>query len=87
MARGLIVTQVGFSFLFLLLPAVSGILIHCSRIQECNANIFPASAGLRVDGGLRWANVLIQGLKGPDRNSIPRKLIDVLANTRNFDLG
>jgi ABC-type branched-subunit amino acid transport system substrate-binding protein len=75
-ANGVIVTQV--------VPAVSGYSSVVLEYKNALAKYFPGEAPDYVSlEGYVAANVLIQGMKRADTE----KLIDVLENTRNIDLG
>jgi branched-chain amino acid transport system substrate-binding protein len=79
-ATGVIVTQV--------VPAVSGNSSAVLEYKNALAKYFPGDAPDYVSlEGYVAANVLIQGLKGAGPQLDTEKLIDVLENTRNFDLG
>jgi branched-chain amino acid transport system substrate-binding protein len=79
-ATGVIVTQV--------VPAVSGYSSAVLEYKNALAKYFPGEAPDYVSlEGYVAANVLIQGLKGAGPQLDTEKLIDVLENTRNFDLG
>src|SRR5467141_702125 len=79
-ASGVIVTQV--------VPAVSGYSSMVLEYKNALAKYFPGEAPDYVSlEGYVAANVLIQGLKGTGSQLDTEKLIDVLENTRNFDLG
>ena len=79
-ATGVIVTQV--------VPAVSGYSSAVLEYKNALAKYCPGEAPDYVSlEGYVAANVLIQGLKGAGPQLDTEKLIDVLENTRNFDLG
>jgi ABC-type branched-subunit amino acid transport system substrate-binding protein len=79
-ASGVIVTQV--------VPAVSGYSSIVLEYKNALAKFFPGEAPDYVSlEGYVAANVLIQGLKRAGPQLDTEKLIDVLENTRNFDLG
>ena len=79
-ATGVIVTQV--------VPAVSGSSSAVLEYKNALAKYFPGEAPDYVSlEGYVAANVLIQGLKGAGPQLDTETLIDVLENTRNFDLG
>src|SRR5712664_589346 len=79
-ASGVIVTQV--------VPAVSGYSSIVLEYKNALAKYFPGEAPDYVSlEGYVAANVLIQGLKRAGPQLDTEKLIDVLENTRNFDLG
>jgi branched-chain amino acid transport system substrate-binding protein len=79
-ATGVIVTQV--------VPAVSGYSSAVLEYKNALAKYFPGEAPDYVSlEGYVAANVLIQGLKRAGPQLDTEKLIDVLENTRNFDLG
>jgi ABC-type branched-subunit amino acid transport system substrate-binding protein len=79
-ASGVIVTQV--------VPAVSGYSSMVLEYKNALAKYFPGEAPDYVSlEGYVAANVLIQGLKSSGPQLDTEKLIDVLENTRNFDLG
>ena len=79
-ANGVIVTQV--------VPAVSGYSSIVLEYKNALAKYFPGEAPDYVSlEGYVAANVLIQGLKSTGSQLDTEKLIDVLENTRNFDLG
>ena len=79
-ASGVIVTQV--------VPAVSGYSSIVLEYKNALARYFPGEAPDYVSlEGYVAANVLIQGLKRAGPQLDTEKLIDVLENTRNFDLG
>ena len=79
-ASGVIVTQV--------VPAVSGYSSAVLEYKNALAKYFAGEAPDYVSlEGYVAANVLIQGLKGAGPQLDTEKLIDVLENTRNFDLG
>ena len=79
-ATGVIVTQV--------VPAVSGYSSVVLEYKNALAKYFPGEAPDYVSlEGYVAANVLIQGLKRAGPQLDTEKLIDVLENTRNFDLG
>jgi ABC-type branched-subunit amino acid transport system substrate-binding protein len=79
-ASGVIVTQV--------VPAVSGYSSAVLEYKNALAKYFPGEAADYVSlEGYVAANVLIQGLKRSGQQLDTEKLIDVLENTRNFDLG
>src|SRR5882762_8521873 len=79
-AAGAIVTQV--------VPAVSGYSSIVLEYKNALAKYFPGEAADYVSlEGYVAANVLIQGLKSSGPQLDTEKLIDVLENTRNFDLG
>jgi branched-chain amino acid transport system substrate-binding protein len=79
-ASGVIVTQV--------VPAVSGYSSAVLEYKNALAKYFPGEAPDYVSlEGYVAANVLIQGLKRTGPQLDTEKLIDVLENTRNFDLG
>jgi ABC-type branched-subunit amino acid transport system substrate-binding protein len=79
-ASGVIVTQV--------VPAVSGYSSIVLKYKNALAKYFPGEAPDYVSlEGYVAANVLIQGLKRAGPQLDTEKLIDVLENTRNFDLG
>jgi ABC-type branched-subunit amino acid transport system substrate-binding protein len=79
-ARGVIVTQV--------VPAVSGYSSMVLEYKNALAKYFPGEAPDYVSlEGYVAANVLIQGLKNTGSQLDTEKLIDVLENTHNFDLG
>jgi branched-chain amino acid transport system substrate-binding protein len=79
-ASGVIVTQV--------VPAVSGYSSMVFEYKNALAKYFPGEAPdyVSLEGHVA-ANVLIQGLKSSGPQLDTEKLIDVLENTRNFDLG
>ena len=79
-ASGVIVTQV--------VPAVSGYSSIVLEYKNALAKYFPGEAPdyMSLEGYVA-ANVLIQGLKRAGPQLDTEKLIDVLENTRNFDLG
>jgi branched-chain amino acid transport system substrate-binding protein len=79
-ASGVIVTQV--------VPAVSGYSSAVLEYKNALAKYFPGESPDYVSlEGYVAANVLIQGLKRTGPQIDTEKLIDVLENTRNFDLG
>jgi len=79
-ASGVIVTQV--------VPAVSGYSSIVLEYKNALAKYFPGEAPDYVSlEGYVAANILIQGLKRTGPQLDTEKLIDVLENTRNFDLG
>jgi ABC-type branched-subunit amino acid transport system substrate-binding protein len=79
-AAGAIVTQV--------VPAVSGYSSVVLEYKSALAKYFPGEAADYVSlEGYVAANVLISGLKRTGAQLDTEKLIDVLENTRNFDLG
>jgi branched-chain amino acid transport system substrate-binding protein len=79
-ASGVFVTQV--------VPAVSGYSSIVLEYKNALAKYFPGEAPDYVSlEGYVAANVLIQGLKSTGPQLDTEKLIDVLENTRNFDLG
>ena len=79
-ASGVIVTQV--------VPAVSGYSSAVLEYKNALAKYFPGEAPDYVSlEGYVAANVLISGLKRSGQQVDTEKLIDVLENTRNFDLG
>src|SRR5712675_6148 len=79
-ASGVIVTQV--------VPAVSGYSSIVLEYKNALAKYFPGEAPDYVSlEGYVAANVLIQGLRRTGPQLDTEKLIDVLENTRNFDLG
>src|SRR5258708_36581398 len=79
-ASGVIVTQV--------VPAVSGYWSMVLEYKNALAKYFPGEAPDYVSlEGYVAANVLIQGLKRARPQLDTEKLIDVLENTRDFDLG
>jgi branched-chain amino acid transport system substrate-binding protein len=79
-ASGVIVTQV--------VPAVSGYSSAVLEYKNALAKYFPGEAPDYVSlEGYVAANVLIQGLKRAGTQLDTEQLIDVLENTRNFDLG
>jgi branched-chain amino acid transport system substrate-binding protein len=79
-ASGVIVTQV--------VPAVSGYSSIVLEYKNALARYFPGETPDYVSlEGYVAANVLIQGLKRAGPQLDTEKLIDVLENTRNFDLG
>jgi ABC-type branched-subunit amino acid transport system substrate-binding protein len=79
-AAGAIVTQV--------VPAVSGYSSAVLEYKNALAKYFPGEAPDYVSlEGYVAANVLIQGLRRTGPQLDTEKLIDVLENTRNFDLG
>src|SRR6202795_4009300 len=79
-ASGVIVTQV--------VPAVSGYSSIVLEYKNALAKYFAGEAPDYVSlEGYVAANVLIQGLKSTGPQLDTEKLIDVLENTRNFDLG
>ncbi len=79
-ASGVIVTQV--------VPAVSGYSSIVLEYKNALAKYFPGEASDYVSlEGYVAANILIQGLKSTGPQLDTEKLIDVLENTRNFDLG
>jgi len=79
-ASGVIVTQV--------VPAVSGYSSAVLEYKNALAKYFPGEAPDYVSlEGYVAANVLIQGLKRAGPQLDTEKVIDVLENTRNFDLG
>src|SRR4030088_211178 len=79
-ASGVIVTQV--------VPAVSGYSSVVLEYKNALAKYFPGEAPDYVSlEGYVAANVLIQGLKSTGPQLDTEKLIHVLENTRNFDLG
>jgi branched-chain amino acid transport system substrate-binding protein len=79
-ASGVVVTQV--------VPAVSGYSSAVLEYKNALAKYFPGEAPDYVSlEGYVAANVLIQGLKRAGPQLDTEKLIDVLENTRNFDLG
>ena len=79
-ASGVIATQV--------VPAVSGYSSIVLEYKNALAKYFPGEAPDYVSlEGYVAANVLIQGLKRAGPQLDTEKLIDVLENTRNFDLG
>jgi ABC-type branched-subunit amino acid transport system substrate-binding protein len=79
-ASGVIVTQV--------VPAVSGYSSIVLEYKNALAKYFPGEAPDYVSlEGYVAANVLIKGLQRAGPQLDTEKLIDVLENTRNFDLG
>jgi ABC-type branched-subunit amino acid transport system substrate-binding protein len=79
-ASGVIVTQV--------VPAVAGYSSAVLEYKNALAKYFPGEAPDYVSlEGYVAANVLIQGLKRAGQQLDTEKLIDVLENTRNLDLG
>ena len=79
-ASGVIVTQV--------VPAVSGYSSIVLEYKNALAKYFPGEAPDYVSlEGYVAANVLIQGLKRAGPQLDTEKLIEILENTRNFDLG
>jgi ABC-type branched-subunit amino acid transport system substrate-binding protein len=79
-ASGVIVTQV--------VPAVSGYSSIVLEYKNALAKYFPGEAPDYVSlEGYVAANVLIRGLQRAGPQLDTEKLIDVLENTRNFDLG
>jgi branched-chain amino acid transport system substrate-binding protein len=69
-------------------PAVSGYSSVVLEYKNALAKYFPGEAPDYVSlEGYVAANVLIQGLKRSGQQIDTEKLIDVLENTRNFDLG
>jgi ABC-type branched-subunit amino acid transport system substrate-binding protein len=69
-------------------PAVSGYSSAVLEYKNALAKYFPGEAPDYVSlEGYVAANVLIQGLKRAGPQLDTEKLIDVLENTRNFDLG
>jgi branched-chain amino acid transport system substrate-binding protein len=79
-ASGVIVTQV--------VPAVSGYSSAVLEYKNALAKYFPGEAADYVSlEGYLAANVLIQGLKRAGPQFDTEKLIDVLENTQNLDLG
>jgi len=79
-ASGVIVTQV--------VPAVSGYSSAVLEYKNALAKYFPGEAPDYVSlEGYLAANVLIQGLKRAGPQFDTEKLIDVLENTQNLDLG
>ena len=79
-ASGVIVTQV--------VPAVSGYSSAVLEYKNALAKYFPGEAPDYVSlEGYVAANVLIQGLRRTGPQLDTEKLIDVLENTRDFDLG
>jgi len=69
-------------------PAVSGYSSIVLEYKNALAKYFPGEAPDYVSlEGYVAANVLIQGLKSTGPQLDTEKLIDVLENTRNFDLG
>jgi ABC-type branched-subunit amino acid transport system substrate-binding protein len=79
-ASGVIVTQV--------VPAVSGYSSIVLEYKNALAKYFPGEAPDYVSlEGYVAANVMIQGLKRAGPQLDTEKLIDILENTRNFDLG
>ncbi len=79
-ASGVIVTQV--------VPAVSGYSSAVLEYKNALAKYFPGEAPDYVSlEGYVAANVLIQGLKRTGPQLDTEKLIDVLENTRDLDLG
>jgi branched-chain amino acid transport system substrate-binding protein len=79
-ANGVIVTQV--------VPAVSGYSSVVLEYKNALAKYFPGEAPDYVSlEGYVAANVLVQGVKRAGPQFDTEKLIDVLENTRNFDLG
>jgi branched-chain amino acid transport system substrate-binding protein len=79
-ASGVIVTQV--------VPAVSGYSSVVLEYKNALAKYFPGEAPDYVSlEGYVAANVLIQGIRRTGPQLDTEKLIDVLENTRNFDLG
>src|SRR6202023_3932243 len=79
-ASGVIVTQV--------VPAVSGYSSVVLEYKNALAKYFPGEAPDYVSlEGYVAANVLIKGLQRAGPQLDTEKLIDVLENTRNFDLG
>jgi branched-chain amino acid transport system substrate-binding protein len=79
-ANGVIVTQV--------VPAVSGYSSIVLEYKNALAKYFPGEAPDYVSlEGYVAANVLIQGIKRAGPQFDTEKLIDVLENTRNLDLG
>jgi branched-chain amino acid transport system substrate-binding protein len=79
-ASGVIVTQV--------VPAVAGYSSAVLEYKNALAKYFPGEAPDYVSlEGYVAASVLIQGLKRAGQQLDTEKLIDVLENTRNLDLG
>jgi len=78
-ASGVIVTQV--------VPAVSGYSSIVLEYKNALANFSRRAPDYVSLEGYVAANVLIQGLKRAGPQLDTEKLIDVLENTRNFDLG
>src|SRR3981189_281974 len=79
-ASGVIVTQV--------VPAVSGYSSAVLEYKNALAKYFPGEAPDYVSlEGYLAANVLIQGIKRAGLQFDTEKLIDVLENTQNLDLG
>jgi ABC-type branched-subunit amino acid transport system substrate-binding protein len=79
-ASGVIVTQV--------VPAVSGYSSLVLEYKNALAKYFPGEAADYVSmEGFISANILIQGLKRTGPQLDTEKLVDVLENTRNLDLG
>ncbi len=79
-ASGVIVTQV--------VPAVGGFSSAVLEYKNALAKYFPGEAADYVSlEGYVAANVLIQGLKKTGPQLDTERLIDVLENTRNLDLG
>src|SRR5260370_15364570 len=79
-ASGVIVMKV--------VPAVSGYSSAVLEYKNALAKYFPGEAPDYVSlEGYVAANVLIQGLKRAGPQLDTEKLIDILENTRNFDLG
>ena len=79
-ASGVIVTQV--------VPAVSGYSSIVLEYKNALAKYFPGEAPDYVSlEGYVAANILIQGLKSTGPQLDTEKLIDVLENTSNLDLG
>jgi ABC-type branched-subunit amino acid transport system substrate-binding protein len=69
-------------------PAVSGYSSAVLEYKNALAKYFPGEAPDYVSlEGYVAANVLIQGLRRTGPQLDTEKLIDVLENTRNFDLG
>ena len=69
-------------------PAVSGYSSIVLEYKNALAKYFPGEAPDYVSlEGYVAANILIQGLKSTGPQLDTEKLIDVLENTRNFDLG
>jgi ABC-type branched-subunit amino acid transport system substrate-binding protein len=79
-ANGVIVTQV--------VPAVSGYSSAVLEYKNALAKYFPGEAADYVSlEGYVAANVLIQGIRRAGPQFDTEKLIDVLENTQNLDLG
>jgi branched-chain amino acid transport system substrate-binding protein len=79
-ASGVVVTQV--------VPAVSGYSSLVLDYKNSLAKYFPGEAADYVSlEGFISANILIEGLKGTGPQLDTEKLIDVLENMRNLDLG